>query len=246
VEDSFVTTGGSVGSMNTARLSVVLMPRGVRKLTAAQVAQQTRTQLARFPGFRAFVTLPPALQVGGKIGNSTYSLAVQSANTDELYAWVGRLDAAIAALPEVQDVSNDMEMKSPRVNLELDRDKAAAVGLNAAEVENALYSGFGPQWASTIYGASAQYRVLLELQPKFQEYADSLREIAFKTASGAMVPLESVVRFHETVGPQTVNHSGQLPAVTISFALRPGVSLGTATAAIKRVADALLPPTMTG
>jgi HAE1 family hydrophobic/amphiphilic exporter-1 len=245
VEDSFVTTGGTVGSMNTARLSVVLLPRSARKLTAAQVAQQTRTQLAGFPGFRAFVTLPPALQVGAKIGNSTYSLSVQSANIDELYAWVGRLDKAIAALPEVQDVSNDMEMKSPRVNLELDRDKAAAVGLNAAEVESALYSGFGPQWASTIYGANAQYRVLLEVQPRFQEYADSLREIAFKTARGAMVPLESVVRFHETVGPQTVNHSGQLPAVTISFALRPGVSLGTATAAIKRTADALLPPTMT-
>ena len=183
VEDSFVTTGGSVGSMNTARLSVVLLPRSVRKLTAAQVAQQTRTQLAGFPGFRAFVTLPPALQVGAKIGNSTYSLSVQSANLDELYAWVGRLDAALAALPEVQDVSNDMEMKSPRVNLELDRDKAAAVGLNAADVESALYSGFGtggcrPSTAPTRSIAFA--RGAAEI-PGIRRL---LREIAFKTPSG--------------------------------------------------------------
>ena len=122
-----------------------------------------------------------------------------------------------------------MEMKSPRVNLVIDRDKAAAVGLNAtADRRTRSYDGFGPQWSSTIYGATAQYRVLLELDPKYQEQADSLEKIAFKTPSGALVPLESVVNFKETVGPQTINHSGQLPAVSISFGLQPGVSLGAA------------------
>jgi HAE1 family hydrophobic/amphiphilic exporter-1 len=138
-----------------------------------------------------------------------------------------------------------MEMKSPRVNLVIDRDKAAAVGLNATDLETSLYDGFGPQWASTIYGSTAQYRVLLELDPHFQQRADSLHEIAFKTPSGAMVPFESVVRQTESVGPQTVNHVGQLPAVTISFGLRPGVSLGAATDAIRATADRLLPPTVT-
>src|SRR5207248_3152316 len=126
-----------------------------------------------------------------------------------------------------------------------DRDKAAAIGLNAADVQNALYSGFGPKWSSTIYGARAQYRVLLELQPKYQEHADALRKIAFKTRGGMLVPLESVVAFRETIGPQSQNHSGQLPAVTISFGLRPGVSLGAATDAIRRLADRLVPPTVT-
>jgi HAE1 family hydrophobic/amphiphilic exporter-1 len=245
VDTFFVSTGGGFGSMNTARLNVQLLPRAKRPVTAMQVAQMLRPQVARYPGFRSFVSLPPALQIGGHGGNSTYNFTVQSANTDELYTWAARLFAAIQRLPEVQDVDNDMEMKSPRVNLVIDRDKAAAVGLNASDVESALYDGFGPQWSSTIYGATAQYRVLLELDPKYQEHADSLRKIAFKTPNGSLVPLESVIRSKETVGPQTVNHVGELPAVTISFGLRPGVSLGAATAAIKRTADRLLPPDVT-
>ena len=121
-----------------------------------------------------------------------------------------------------------MEMKSPRVDLVIDRDKAAAVGLNATQIQNALYDALGPKWSSTIYGATAQYRVLLELDPKYQQQADSLRKITFKTPTGALVPLESVVTFKETVGPQSMNHSGQLPSVSVSFGLRPGVSLGAA------------------
>jgi len=245
VDTFFASTGGGFGSMNTAHFNVQLTPRADRPVTAMQVAQQIRGPLLRYPGFRAFVSLPPSLQIGGHGGNSSYNLSVQSADTDELYTWAGRLERAIAELPQVQDVSDDMEMKSPRVNLVIDRDKAAAVGLNATQVETALYSGFGPKWSSTIYGPASQYRVLVELDPKYQEHADSLKKIAFKTTAGTLVPLESVVNFKETVGPQSVNHVGQLPAVTISFGLRPGVSLGAATGAITRVADGLLPPTVT-
>ncbi len=244
VEDFFATTGGNAGSMNTARLSAVLTPRKSRPLTAVQIAEQLRPQLLRFPGCRAFVTLPPALQIGAKSGNSSYSVTVRSANIDELYPWAARLESAIADLPEVQDVSDDMEMKSPRINLVLDRDKAAVVGLNATDIQSTLYGGFGPKWASTIYGVNAQYRVLLELEPNDQQHVDSLRKIWFKTRTGTLVPFESIVSLRETVGPQTVNHSGQLPAVTISFGLRPGVSLGAATDAINRAAK-ILPPTLT-
>src|SRR5438046_8946456 len=132
-------------------------------------------------------------------------------------------------------------MKSPRVDLVIDRDESAAVGLNAMQVENALYDGLGPKWSSTIYGTNAQYRVLIELDPKYQEHTDSLQKIAFKTTRGALVPLESVVSFKETVGPQSINHSGQLPSVSISFGLRPGVSLGAAVDKITTVARNLLP-----
>jgi hydrophobic/amphiphilic exporter-1 (mainly G- bacteria), HAE1 family len=245
VDTFFASTGGGFGSMNTARFNVQLTPRRRRSLTAAQVAQQLRPQLLRFPGFRAFVSLPPALQIGGRMSNSSYTLTVQSANTDELYAWADRLEAAVTTLPEVQDVSDDLQMKSPRVNLVIDRDTAARVGLNASDIEGALYDGFGPQWASTIYGPTAQYKVLLELDPKDQEDAASLDEIAFKTSSGALVPFESVVKMQETVGPQTVNHVGQLPAVSISFGLRPGISLGAAVDHIRRTAASMLPPTVT-
>jgi HAE1 family hydrophobic/amphiphilic exporter-1 len=147
-------------------------------------------------------------------------------------------------VPEIQDVSTDMEMKSPRINLVINRDKAAVVGLNATTIQNSLYDALGPKWSSTIYGNTAQYRVLIELDPKYQRAADSLQKLAFRTPTGALVPLESVVDFKETVGPQSINHSGQLPSVSMSFGLKPGVSLGAATAHVKRVADRVLPPTI--
>jgi hydrophobic/amphiphilic exporter-1 (mainly G- bacteria), HAE1 family len=238
--------GGGGGGANNGRIMVQLAPRANRALTAQQIAQQMRPLLLRFPGFRGFIGLPPSLQIGGRMGNQNYSLMMQAMNTEELYAWAPQLEQAIAAqVPEVQDVSTDMEMKSPRINLVIDRDKAAAVGLNATLIQNSLYDALGPKWSSTIYGDTAQYRVLVELDPKYQGAADSLQKVAFRTPSGTLVPLESVVKFKETVGPQSINHSGQLPSVSVSFGLRPGVSLGAATAHVKQVADRLLPPTIT-
>jgi hydrophobic/amphiphilic exporter-1 (mainly G- bacteria), HAE1 family len=245
VDTFFVSTGGGTSAMNTARLNIQLTPRRTRPLTAAQIAQQLRPQLLRFPEFQAFISLPPAIQIGGRMANSSYTLTVESADTASLFQWAARLESELAKLPELQDVSDDMEVKSPRVDLVIDRDKAGAVGLNVSDIEGALYDGFGPQWATTIYGSKAQYKVLLELDPTDQEQVESLKKVAFKAPSGALVPLESVVTFKETVGPQTVNHAGQLPAVTISFGLRPGVALGAAVDRIQRVASAVLPPTVT-
>jgi HAE1 family hydrophobic/amphiphilic exporter-1 len=241
--DFFLNIGG--GAMNTASMTLSLYPRTTRPLTSAQIAQQVRPILARVANLRTAVSLPPALQIGARLGASSYAMTVQSANTDELYTQAARLESAIEALPQLQDVQNDMEIKSPRVDLVLNRDKAAAIGLDASGIETALYDGLGPKWSSTIYGEKSQYRVLLEIDPKYQQYADSLHKLTFKTSKGAIVPLESVVNLKETVGPQTVNHSGQLPAVTISFGLKPGVSLGEATDAIKDVASRMLPATVT-
>ena len=237
---------GGGGGTNNGRMMVQLVPRASRPVTAQQIAQQLRPQLLRFPGFRGFVGLPPSLQIGGRMGNQNYSIMMQAMDTSELYRWAPQLQAAIESeVSEVQDVSNDMEMRSPRINLVIDRDKAAAVGLNATLIQNSLYDALGPKWSSTIYGNTAQYRVLVELDPKYQGAADSLQKVAFRTNAGALVPLESVVRFKETVGPQSINHSGQLPSVSVSFGLKPGVSLGTATAHVKEVANRVLPPTIT-
>jgi hydrophobic/amphiphilic exporter-1 (mainly G- bacteria), HAE1 family len=234
---------GGGGGSNNGRIMVQLVPRKQRDLTAQQIAQQLRPLLLRYPGFRGFVGLPPSLQIGGRMGNQNFSIMMQSMNTDDLYKWAPVLQQAIESeVSEVQDVSNDMEMKSPRVNLVIDRDKAAAVGLNATTVQNSLYDALGPKWSSTIYGAVSQYRVLLELDPKYQGQVDSLEKVAFKAPNGALVPLESVINFKETVGPQSINHSGQLPSVSVSFGLRPGVSLGVATTHVKQVADRVLPP----
>jgi hydrophobic/amphiphilic exporter-1 (mainly G- bacteria), HAE1 family len=246
IESFVVNTGGGNNGANQGRIQVQLLPRADRKESAQLIAQKLRPQLLRFPNYRAFVNIPSSLQIGGRVGNSNYSVTVQSANTDELYLWAQRLSNAMdAQVPEIQDVSNDLEIRSPKVNLVIDRDKAAAVGLNATQIENTLSTGFGPKWSSTIYGPTTQYRVLVELDPKYQEYADSLEKISFKTQRGALVPLSSVVSTKETVGPQSVNHTGQLPSVSVSFSLAKGVALGDAVASIRRVAANLLPPTVT-
>jgi hydrophobic/amphiphilic exporter-1 (mainly G- bacteria), HAE1 family len=248
--DSFMASvggfGANGGSANNGRINVQLVPRRQRDKTAQEIAQQIRPLLLRYPGFRGFVGLPPSLQIGGRMGNQNFSIMMQSMDTAELYRWGPVLEQAVASeVSEVQDVSTDMEMKSPRVDLVINRDKAAIVGLNATTIQNALYDALGPKWSSTIYGDTAQYRVLIELDPKYQGATASLQKVAFRTPAGALVPLESVVDFKETVGPQSINHSGQLPSVSVSFGLRPGVSLGTATSHVKQVADRVLPPTIT-
>ena len=243
VEAEMANTGGQGGQ--GANFNIQLTPRANRSLTAQQIAQQLRGPLGRFPGFRAFVNVPASLQIGGFRGNSSFNLNVQSLDYDELYKWAPELEKAIAALPEVQDVSDNMELRSPRVNMTIDRDKAATVGLNATQITQTLSDGFGQRLVGTIYGARTQYRVLLELDPKYQERPESLRKISFRTPQGGLVPLESVVNIKEDVGPQSVNHYGQLPAVNISFGLRPGVSLGTAIDRVNDAARQVLPATVT-
>ena len=239
------TGGGGAGGMNQGRINIQLTPRADRPVSASQIAQQLRQVVNRYPQFRGSVNVPQALQIGGFRGDSSYNLMVESLNSEDLYTWTPRLMDAVAQLPEVLDVSTNLESRSPRIDLQIDRDKAAAVGLSASTIANALGTGLGPRWATTIYGQRSQYRVLLELNPQYQEQADTLQRIAFKTPAGGMVPLESVVRFKETVGPQSVNHIGQLPAVSISFNVKPGVSLGDAVEHVTSVARAMLPATVT-
>src|SRR4051812_46590612 len=239
------TGGGSAGGMNQSRLNIQLTPRAKRPVTAAQIAQQLRQIVNRFPQFRGTVNVPQALQIGGFRGDSSYNLMVESLNSEDLYSWTPRLMDAVAQLPEVLDVSTNLESRSPRVDLQIDRDKAASVGLSASTIANALGTGLGPRWATTIYGQRSQYRVLLELAPQYQQQADTLQRISFKAPGGGMVPLESVVNFKETVGPQSVNHIGQLPAVSISFNVKPGISLGDAVSNVTEVAKSMLPPTVT-
>jgi HAE1 family hydrophobic/amphiphilic exporter-1 len=136
-------------------------------------------------------------------------------------------------------------MKNPRVNLQIDRDRAATYQLNAAEIENTLYDAFGPRWTSTMYAPNNQFRVLLELQPKYQAFADYLSKIYFKSSTGALVPMDSLAKLTEDSGPQSINHSGQLPSVTVQFNTKPGISLGDAVDRVQEVANRTLPATIT-
>ena len=245
IETSMSSVGGGWGGggSTTARLFLQLKPRKQRTLSAAQVAERLRPKVVGFPGVRVFMTVPPSIKIGGRMSKSSYELTVAGPDTTSLYSETEKLMREVAKLPEVQDVTTDLQMKSPRVMLQIDRDKTAALQLDAQQIESALYDGFGPSWVSTIYGAATQNRVLLEMDPKYQAHADSLSEIYLKSPTGALVPLSAVVKPKQDTGPQSINHTGQLPSVTISFNLRPGVSLGQAVDAIGDLAKNVLPAT---
>ncbi len=225
------------GSGNSGRMFVTLKPRKEREVSAAQIIERLRPKISGFPGVRAFMTLPAAIRIGGRMSKSAYEFTLQGPDTAELQREGQKLEKIIARLPIVQDVTTDLQMKTPRVNVIVDRDRAAALQVNAEVVQSSLYNAYGPNWVSTIYAPNNQFRVMLELQPKFQTHVDLLSSIYLKSSDDHLVPLSSVTRIVQDVGPQSINHSGQLPSVTISFSLKPGVALGDAVDEIQNVAS---------
>jgi HAE1 family hydrophobic/amphiphilic exporter-1 len=237
--------GGASGA-NTGRIYVQLLPRSKRPVSAAEVIARLRPKISNIPGMKAYMSLPPVIRVGGHgSAKSAYELTVRGPDTKDLYFQADKLQSVIAKLPAVADVNSDLQIKSPRVNVEIDRDKAAALQINAQDIESALYNGFGPSWISTIYAPVAQYKVMLELLPEYQQHSDSVSELYVKSATGQLVPLEAITKLTRTAGPLTLNHTGQLPSVTISFNLKPGVALGDAVDQVDEAAKTTLPARMT-
>ena len=246
--DSFMSsTGGMFGSGggNSGRMFIQLKPRRMRTLTAAEVLEKLRPKVAGLPGIRAFITLPPAIRMGGRGSKSGYEFTIQGPDTKELYRQAQRLEPEVAKLPSVQDVTSDLQLKTPRINIQIDRDKAAALQINAQQIESALYSGYGPSWVSTIYAPTNQFKVLLELEPKFQTHSDMVSMLYLKSGDGRLVPLDAITKQKQDAGPQSINHAGQLPAVGISFNLKPGVALGDAVEEIGDLAARTLPANLT-
>jgi hydrophobic/amphiphilic exporter-1 (mainly G- bacteria), HAE1 family len=247
VDTFMMSAGGSLygGSSNTSRTFIQLKPRRERKLSSAQLVNALRPKVSGFPGVRAFMTLPPAIRIGGRGSKSSYEFTLQGPDTAELYREGAKMEREIAKLPAVLDVNSDLQMRNPRVNIKIDRDRAAALGLNAQEIAQSIYNGYGQSWVSTIYAPTNQFHVLLEVLPRFQNFTDSLSLLYLKSADGALVPLESVTKRVEDVGPQSIAHSGQLPSVTVSFNLKPGAALGDAVDQVQELAAAKLPANIT-
>jgi HAE1 family hydrophobic/amphiphilic exporter-1 len=241
---SSVGAGGASATGNTGRLGLMLKPRSQRKLSADEIIQELRPKLASLPGIRVFLQNPPLIRVGGHMTKSLYQYTLQGADTQELYRVARDLQGKIAALPGLQDVTSDLQITSPKVHVEIDRDKASALGISASQVENALYDAYGNRQVSTIYTPTNQYWVILELEEQYQRDPSALAMLYVRSAKGQLVPLNAVARLTPGIGPLTVNHLGQLPSVTISFDLKPGVSLGDAVAQIERIGRATLPATM--
>jgi len=251
VETFYASTGGGGGggfggAGNTGQVMINLRPRRQRVATVADIVNRLRPKVSGFPGLKAYLTIPQAIRVGGRMSKSSYDFTLYGPDTQQLYQEAQKLEKNLAHVPGLAEVTSDLQIKNPRVNVILDRDRAAALNLNWNNIAGTLYDAFGPQLASTIYSPTNQYRVLLEMLPTYQRFTDGLKMIYMKSDTGQLVPLSAVASLKEDAGPQTIPHSGQLPSVTLSFALKPGTSLGQATDDIQQTARDTLPATITG
>jgi HAE1 family hydrophobic/amphiphilic exporter-1 len=248
--ESFMSSAGaragSITGSNSGVLFIRLKPRSERRLTVDEIIEELRPKLAEVPGIRVFMQNLPPIQIGGRLTKSQYQYTLQSTDIQELYTHAPLFAEKLRSLPGFQDVTTDLQLKNPQVNVEIDRDKAATLGISALQIEDALYSAYGSRQISTIYAATNQYTVIMELEPRYQLDPQALSLLYVRSAAGALVPLDAVSTITTGFGPLTVNHSGQLPAVTVSFNLKPGYALGDAVEAITRVAVDALPATVTG
>ena len=249
VDTFFVRTGGSGGfggASNTAGVMVNLIPRRQRKATVVDIVNRMRPRLSTLPGLRVTMSIPQAIRVGGRMARASYDYTLVGPDTQQLFREAPKLERVMAQIPGLVDVVSDLQIKNPQAAIAIDRDRAAALGLHWQGIADNLYDAFGPQLASTIYAPSNQYRVLLELLPRYQQHVDALKLIYLRSDAGKMIPLDAVSSVTMDAGPMTIPHSGQLPAVTLSFGLRPGFSLGDATLAIEKAAAETLSPGITG
>lgn len=243
--DSFSSTAGAGGPTSTGnmgRIFITLKPRSERKLNADEVIQELRPKLAKVPGIQVFLQNPPPIRIGGQLTKAQYQFTLQSPEIKELYEYAPRLEAKMRELTSLQDVTSDLQIKNPQVNIEIDRDRASALRVTANQIEDALYSAYGARQISTIYTPIKQYQVIIELEPQYQLDPSALTLLYIRSSSGQLVPLHAVATLSPGLGPLSLNHLGQLPSVTLSFNIKPGVSLGDAVAAVEKAAKATLPP----
>jgi hydrophobic/amphiphilic exporter-1 (mainly G- bacteria), HAE1 family len=239
---SSVGAGGPTGTGNAGRIYMRLKPRSQRKLNAEEVIQELRPKLATIPGINVYLQNPPTIRLGGSLSKSLYQFTLQDADIKELYEWAPKMEARMKELPGLQDVTSDLLITSPQVVVDIDRDKAQALGVTADQIENALYNAYGQRQISTIYTSTNQYYVIMQVEDKYQTDPAVLSLLYVRSSSGRQVPLNTVAQLRRTVGPLTVTHAGQLPSVTISFNLDPGVALGDAVNRIQEIKNEMRMP----
>ncbi len=248
--DGFVSVIGG-GTLNNGRMFFRLKDK--RKLNANQIIQELRVKFAQMPGLNVYLRNPPIIPIGGMQSKGLYQYSLQDTDVQELFHWAPILTDKLAHEPGFQDVTTDLQIAAPQVNVEIDRDKAAALGVTPQQIENGLYDAYGERQASTIYADVAEYWVVFEVQPQFQRDPDALGQLYIASSvtgtngTPNLIPLNAVAKLTRTVGPTSISHVGQLPSVTISFNLAPGVSLGTAVGQLQKIeTDMHLPATITG
>jgi len=232
------------GQINQGRVFMQLKPRSQRAMSVDELIRYFNRKLAGIPGIQVFLQNPPPIQIGGRRTKSLYQFTLQSPDP-ALYDYSTRLQATLQKLPSLINVTSDLQISNPQATVTINRDRAAALGVTAEQIEEALYDAYGSRQVSTIYTSTNQYWVVMELLPEFQRDLSALSLLYIRSHSGPLVPLASLATLGSSAGPLTVNHAGQLPSVTISFDLRDGVAIGTAVAEVRRVARQLLPASIT-
>jgi HAE1 family hydrophobic/amphiphilic exporter-1 len=237
---SVVGGGGPNRGNNSGRLMLNLKPRSERD-DVEVVLQRLRRSLSQVPGIRVFLSNPPPIRIGGRASKGQFQYTLQTPNTDELFRVSAMLEQRLGELHHLQDVTSDMELSNPELSVRIDRDKASALGVSAYQVEDALATSFGNRKVSSIYAPTDTYDVIMELAPRYQANPEALSMLSVRSDTGRLVRLGALADWKPTVGPLSVNHSGQMPSVTISFNLAPGVSLGTAVNEVESLVREVVP-----
>lgn len=240
---SSVAGGGGAGAVNSGNMFMRLKERDERK-PVGQIIQDLRKQLSVVPGLRVYPQQPPPIRIGGQQSRALYQVTLFGSDLDQLYEAARDMERRIQGVDAVTDVNSDLQISSPQARVIIDRDRAARLGLTPQQIEDSLYSAYGSRQVSTIYTPTNQYYVVMEVAPEFQRDPEDLSSLYLRARNGKLVPVNAVAKVERTVGPLTVNHLGQVPAVTISFNLKPGASLSDATEAITKLAQQNLPATV--
>jgi hydrophobic/amphiphilic exporter-1 (mainly G- bacteria), HAE1 family len=246
VENFFVAVGGFRRTGNQARLLLVLKPTSERTLSADEIGREVGAKVNQLPGVQAFFQNPPAISIGGRGASSEYQYTLQGPDIDQLYRSAAQLETKLEQIPTIRDVSSDLQIRNPQVRLTVDRERAAAFGVTVSQVESALYDAYGGRQVSTIFTDTDQYWVILELLPQYQRDFGAFRLLSIRSPRGELVPLTALATVTPTVGPLTVNHTGQRPSVTLSFNLAAGTSIGDAVRAVDLAARQTLPDGVVG
>ncbi|WP_445631112.1 efflux RND transporter permease subunit [Nostoc sp. DSM 114167] len=231
---------GAAVAANSGSLFIRLKPRSQRQLGADEIVQNLRTKLATVPGIQVFLQNPPAIPIGAQQSTGLYQVALQSSDVKPLQEYVPQLVLKMKNLPELQDVNSDLQFAS-QIQIDIDRDKASTYGITAEQIENTLRSAYGSYQVSTIYAATNEYQVILELAPQFQQDINALLTLYINSSTGVAVPLKTFAKLSQGVSPLMVNHNGRMNAATISFNLAPGASLGNANQKIAELIDRVIP-----
>ncbi len=245
-DENVASFTSNVGGFGGGRLNVDLKPRKDRKLSADQVIEELRPKFARVPGVRVVLSNPPAIRIGGMMSRAQYQFSLQDPDTEELYRVAPGFETALRNVPGLLDVNSDLQIKNPELAVTLDREQIAALGLTVDQVELALSSAYGSRQISQIFAPDDEYQVIMQVAPQYQLDPAALSMLYVQAPGNKLVPLSAVVTARQSVGPQSVNHIGQLPSVTLSFNIAPGVALGDAVSRVEQLARETLPSTVSG